>query len=337
MQAHPLSSPAARITPSPSASLVPAYKAGSAVSPHPCLHSKSPILSALSASEASVLAADLSSAFAMSKGIPANATPNTCAPPSIAEGAGLAHDAGNLLGALGLYCDLLQAPGVLREEHQHYAVELRQLAERSATMIQRLLRPDLPSPAPQVATHCNPSVVLGEQAPLLAGVTAPSQVFVVVQPGLTHAPIPQETLERITLNLVKNAAQAIKKAHEKQLKETISPGCIRVSFQQVKQQLELRIEDNGPGLLPSTAAAILHPNKFPAGVARGLGHRIVHELVQNSGGQIAVRVRPGSGTTFTISWPLPVSRDLLDCDGQMAIERCSFSKDGFGARGTVTC
>ncbi len=32
--------------------------------------------------------------------------------PSIAEGAGLAHDAGNLLGALSLYSDLLAMPGV---------------------------------------------------------------------------------------------------------------------------------------------------------------------------------------------------------------------------------
>ena len=31
----------------------------------------------------------------------------------VAEGAGLAHDAGNLLGALSLYSDLLAMPGVL--------------------------------------------------------------------------------------------------------------------------------------------------------------------------------------------------------------------------------
>ena len=36
----------------------------------------------------------------------------------VAEGAGLAHDAGNLLGALSLYSDLLAMPGVLHEEHR---------------------------------------------------------------------------------------------------------------------------------------------------------------------------------------------------------------------------
>src|ERR1700741_3212365 len=49
----------------------------------------------------------------------------------VAEGAGLAHDAGNLLGALSLYSDLLAMPGVLNDEHREYANELRMLSDRS--------------------------------------------------------------------------------------------------------------------------------------------------------------------------------------------------------------
>src|SRR3979411_2796430 len=56
----------------------------------------------------------------------------------IAEGGGRAHDAGNLLGALSLYSDLLAMPGVLHEEHREYATELRMLSDRSWAMIQRL-------------------------------------------------------------------------------------------------------------------------------------------------------------------------------------------------------
>ena len=57
----------------------------------------------------------------------------------VAEGAGLAHDAGNLLGALSLYSDLLAMPGVLHEEHREYANELRMLSDRSWAMINRLV------------------------------------------------------------------------------------------------------------------------------------------------------------------------------------------------------
>ena len=52
----------------------------------------------------------------------------------VAEGAGLAHDAGNLLGALSLYSDLLAMPGVLHEEHREYATELRMLSDRSRSL-----------------------------------------------------------------------------------------------------------------------------------------------------------------------------------------------------------
>ncbi len=57
----------------------------------------------------------------------------------VAEGAGLAHDAGNLLGALSLYSELLAMPGVLHEEYREYAAELRLLSDRSWAMIDRLV------------------------------------------------------------------------------------------------------------------------------------------------------------------------------------------------------
>jgi len=55
------------------------------------------------------------------------------------HGEGLLHDARNLIGALGLYCDLLSMPGVLKPEHRHYAEEVRLLGARSAAMIQQLM------------------------------------------------------------------------------------------------------------------------------------------------------------------------------------------------------
>ena len=57
----------------------------------------------------------------------------------IAEGAGLAHDAGNLLGALSLYSELLAMPGVLHEEYRGFAAELQLLSDRSWAMIHRLV------------------------------------------------------------------------------------------------------------------------------------------------------------------------------------------------------
>jgi len=67
-----------------------------------------------------------------------------CAAPS-AEGDGLLHDAGNLISALSLYCDLLLMPHVLKPEHRHYADELRLLGARSAAMIEQLMEHRIPA------------------------------------------------------------------------------------------------------------------------------------------------------------------------------------------------
>ena len=55
------------------------------------------------------------------------------------EDAALAHDACNLLSAVGLYSELLNSPGVLDTPHRHYADELKLIAVRSQVLIERLL------------------------------------------------------------------------------------------------------------------------------------------------------------------------------------------------------
>jgi signal transduction histidine kinase len=60
--------------------------------------------------------------------------------PAALQGEGVLHDARNLLGALGLYCDLLAIPGVLKPEHNHYPEQLRLLGTRSGALIENLMQ-----------------------------------------------------------------------------------------------------------------------------------------------------------------------------------------------------
>ena len=54
---------------------------------------------------------------------------------SVAE---LMHDARNMVTALGLYCDLLEEPGVLTTPFQHYGSELKLVAAASRRLVERL-------------------------------------------------------------------------------------------------------------------------------------------------------------------------------------------------------
>jgi hypothetical protein len=54
----------------------------------------------------------------------------------------VAHDARNMVTALGLYCDLLEEPGVLATPFVHYGPELRLVAAASRRLVEKLVALD---------------------------------------------------------------------------------------------------------------------------------------------------------------------------------------------------
>ena len=54
----------------------------------------------------------------------------------------VAHDARNMVAALGLYCDLLDEPGVLAAPYAHYGNELRLVAAASRRLVEKLVELD---------------------------------------------------------------------------------------------------------------------------------------------------------------------------------------------------
>ncbi len=64
----------------------------------------------------------------------------------------VAHDARNMVTALGLYCDLLEEPGVLATAFTHYAHELRLVAAASRRLVEKLVTLDA-NPFPDGNPH----------------------------------------------------------------------------------------------------------------------------------------------------------------------------------------
>jgi signal transduction histidine kinase len=165
--------------------------------------------------------------------------------PAIVYEEGLLHDARNLMGTLGLYCDLLSTPGVLKPEHRHYAEEVRVLGARSVAMIQQLMEPSLqvlgaatcswPNNLPKAAAG-GPAQVVEAGTPGIAGsygtetAASPVSLRSIVErcSGLlgrvadgkpieisygAAASVPvrveEESVERILINLVRNSAAAL--------------------------------------------------------------------------------------------------------------------------------
>jgi signal transduction histidine kinase len=229
----------------------------------------------------------------------------------VAEGAGLAHDAGNLLGALSLYSDLLAMPGVLNEEHREYANELRMLSDRSWAMINRLVnhsRAGLPAKVqaeiavlPNVVDRCRGllSRVAGRTVEVSYGLGSFQPVRV-----------PVEAVERILTNLVKNAAEATPwvgaiSIHVEGVTELVPKNEVpgdEQSGDEVRQRVVMTVRDRGCGMDQAAVRRLMQAGGISSASGRGLGFRVVRELVAMSGGCLNVESQPEVGTSISVEW-----------------------------------
>lgn len=303
----------------------------------------------------------------------------TASCPAILDNEGLLHDARNLIGALGLYCDLLAMPGVLGPEHRHYAEEVRLLGTRSARMIQQLMEHRIPSARELARLGCAcpaaPNRAEGSQAaapgaweadsegraPAAAEQTRPTSLRSVIE-GLSGmlgrvaggraveicygpaamAPvrIGEEALERILVNLVRNAAAALRSegpnaqaagcagpgsevegaappgtSAEAGVGRAAPRGTVRIGVGQLVnrvgdpkpwpfRRVRLTVEDSGCGMDPEQLARLLRGSRAPARGSHGIGFRVVRELVAATGGDLQATSAPGAGTRVQIEWPM---------------------------------
>lgn len=117
--------------------------------------------------------------------------------------------------------------------------------------------------------------------------------------GIPLAMFDPEGMHRAALNLVSNAIDAAA--------EVERPGTVVVSTEFASRVSKLRIvvEDNGPGIPPDQLENLFNPfvsTKKNRGT--GLGLPVSRKIVQEHGGQILVESTPGSGSRFTIEFPV---------------------------------
>ena len=121
--------------------------------------------------------------------------------------------------------------------------------------------------------------------------------------------VPQD-LSRVFLNIVTNACQA---TFDKQLDENSGPSYqpeLRVSSRKENGQIEVRIQDNGPGIPPSHLAKIFEPffTTKDTDKGTGLGLSLSHDIVRGHGGTLVVNSEVGEGAEFVVTLPVNSSR-----------------------------
>ena len=204
---------------------------------------------------------------------------------------GIAHDFNNLLVVIRGYSDVLV--GRLEGEELHAARQIDAAAERAMVFTRQLL-----AFSKRQALRLEPidlnEVVAATLALVERSIGADVEIDLRLDRALGATLGDRSELTNALLNLVINAHDAMPDG-----------GTLRIRTAQVEDGLVLlEVSDTGIGMDDDTRQRIFEPFFTTKEDGTGLGLATVYGLVQQSGGRIAVESARGSGTTFSLWFPV---------------------------------
>jgi len=118
--------------------------------------------------------------------------------------------------------------------------------------------------------------------------------------GSTEGWFDFKKLERAFLNLLLNACEVV----------PAGSGKIDIELRRKGESLEIRIEDNGPGIADAVRDRLFEPFvSHGKENGTGMGLTVVQKILQDHGGDVAVEQTSASGTTFRLKIPLNPSAE----------------------------
>ena len=210
----------------------------------------------------------------------------------------LAHEIKNPLGGIRGAAQLLDRELGRPNLHEYTQVIMKE-ADRLQSLMDRLLTPHrLPHPAPlnmhEVLERVR-SLILAEYP----------QGIAIRRDYDTSAPLlngDREQMIQVVLNVVRNAAQAMKGNGQITLRTRVARQ-VTLARKRHKHALELQIRDTGPGIPEEMRERIFYPLVSGREGGSGLGLTLAQTFVTQHGGTLTFDSQPGN-TTFTLLLPI---------------------------------
>ena len=205
--------------------------------------------------------------------------------------AGVAHDFNNILTVIFAHADAL---GRHRDpEVQAAAKTAGDAAERAANLTRQLLafgRRQVLEPK-VVDLH---EFLRGTERLFSRFLGDDVHLTLDLQPDPLYVRVDRAQLERVVLNLIVNARDAMPGGGAVTVRTRRDAGTVRIS-----------VADTGEGMSAEVKARLFEPffSTKERGQGTGLGLPTVHGIVEQSGGSVEVESAPGRGSCFTIVLP----------------------------------
>ncbi len=115
--------------------------------------------------------------------------------------------------------------------------------------------------------------------------------------GVPAVPLDRQQMVQVLTNLVQNALQALRPGDPRKV-------VITTSVTHEGHRAEFRVEDRGPGILPSVRNRVYTPFFTTKARGTGLGLAICRKIVDAHRGNIEFECPPEGGTVFRVTLPL---------------------------------
>jgi len=218
--------------------------------------------------------------------------------------AGLAHELRNPLGGIRGAAQLLREKLAEDPKLREYPTLIVREVDRVARLLDRLAQPGTPPHAPTERVNIHRIV---DEVLMLEGERAGDQVSIVrrFDPSLPEVLADEAALKQVTLNLVKNAIEAMNGEGLLTVTTRLETGyCIREPSGGSARFLLLEIADSGPGMSADCLSQVFTPFFTTKGSGSGLGLTICQRIVAEHGGYIRIESAPGSGTRVCVGLPV---------------------------------
>ncbi len=213
--------------------------------------------------------------------------------------ANVAHELNNPLQGIVTYSHLLLEKMPSENSNRNSVQKIVIQANRCRDIIRGLL--DFSRQRNPDKTLCDVNVVLSDCVSLLENQALFHNIRIIndLEASLPMAVIDPSQIERVFMNIIINAAEAMNGSGQLTLSTKFDPS---------ENFIELKFTDTGQGISKEDLARIFDPffTTKEVGHGTGLGLAISYGIVKEHGGTILVESKVSKGTTFSVRLPVRV-------------------------------
>lgn len=213
--------------------------------------------------------------------------------------AGIAHEIRNPLSGINIYLD---AAGQILErgEDMESLKDLLDKIQTASTKIESVIRRvmDFSKPSEPNLMHIDINKPIGDALELSSVMLRKSGIEIATEltENLPLCRADHQLIEQVILNLITNAAEAMKHMETKKK--------IMVSSSPDRGSVTVSVADSGPGVPAALAVKIFDPFFTTKKSSTGIGLSLCHRIISDHGGVLSVASSMLGGADFTFTIPV---------------------------------